>query len=129
LADEGRPYARESKECTRGGEDTQEHCAGENGIASANNEYMNNQQTNKRILEGVVVSAKMAKTAVVVVTRWKKSPKYQKHYKVTARFKAHNEDNRYREGEYVRIAATRPLSREKRWTIIGVVTKPTKQES
>lgn len=73
----------------------------------------------KRRLKGVVVSAKMEKTAVVKVDRLKFHPKYKKYYKVNKKFKAHNEANKYKEGDKVIIEATRPLSKEKRWRIIG----------
>lgn len=72
-----------------------------------------------RTLVGVVVSDKMQKTRVVAVTHQKKHPRYLKYYQVTERFKAHDENNEYREGDKVTIKETRPLSKEKRWVIIG----------
>ena len=77
------------------------------------------QAHNKRILEGVVVSDKMAKTRVVAVSRLKKHPKYQKYYHVTNKFKAHDEKNEYMAGDKVIIQESRPLSRGKRWIIIA----------
>ncbi|MGC8880679.1 MAG: 30S ribosomal protein S17 [Minisyncoccia bacterium] len=73
----------------------------------------------KRRLKGIVVSAKMEKTAVVKVDRLKFHSKYKKYYKVSKKFKAHNEANKYKEGEKVIIEETRPLSKEKRWRIVG----------
>jgi small subunit ribosomal protein S17 len=82
------------------------------------------KQNNKRNITGIVVSDKMQKTRVVAVSRLKKHPKYLKYYTVTTKFKAHDENNEYKTGETVVIEESRPLSREKRWTIIGrVVTK------
>lgn len=75
--------------------------------------------TIKRKIEGTVVSDKMDKTRVVLVSRLKKHPKYVKYYKVSNRFKAHDEKNQYHVGDVVIIQACRPLSREKRWEIIG----------
>jgi small subunit ribosomal protein S17 len=72
-----------------------------------------------RKLEGIIVSDKMNKTRVVAVTRLKKHPRYQKYYKVTRRFKAHDENNEYKTGDRVIIKETRPLSKEKRWRIIS----------
>ena len=72
----------------------------------------------KRILEGIVVSDKMNKTRVVAVTRLKRHPRYKKYFKVTRRFKAHDEQNAYHVGERVRIQETKPLSRDKRWNIL-----------
>jgi len=73
----------------------------------------------KRTIQGVVVSDKMAKTRVVAVTRLKKHPRYQKFYKVTKNFKAHDEKNEYKTGDKVTIEETRPMSKDKRWIIIS----------
>lgn len=72
-----------------------------------------------RTLVGIVVSDKMQKTRVVAVTHQKKHPRYLKYYQITERFKAHDENNEYREGDKVTIKETRPLSKEKRWVIIS----------
>lgn len=72
-----------------------------------------------RKLKGTVVSDKMAKTVVVSVVRLKKHPVYKKYFKVTNRFKAHDENNEYKVGDKVAIEETRPMSREKRWKVIG----------
>ena len=74
-----------------------------------------------RRLQGVVISDKMTKTRVIAITRLKKHPKYQKYYKVTKTYKAHDEENQYRTGDKVTIEESRPLSREKRWVIIAKV--------
>ena len=76
------------------------------------------QFTKKRRLEGVVVSDKMQKTRVVAVSRLRKHPKYLKYYKSTSRFKAHDEENVFKEGDRVLIEETKPISRDKRWKII-----------
>ncbi len=75
-----------------------------------------------RKLQGVVVSDKMQKTAVVAVTHERKHPKYLKYYKVTTRLKAQNDNNEYKTGDKVTIEETRPLSKEKRWKIISKMT-------
>jgi small subunit ribosomal protein S17 len=75
----------------------------------------------KRKLEGQVVSDKMDKTRVVAVNRLKRHPKYLKYYKVTQRFKAHDETNQYKTGDHVVIEEGRPLSKEKRWTIVSKI--------
>ncbi len=74
-----------------------------------------------RQLQGTVVSDKMHKTRVVAVTRLRRHPKYLKYYKVTQKFKAHDEENAYRAGDKVVIEETRPLSKDKRWKIIGKI--------
>lgn len=75
----------------------------------------------RRKLEGVVVSDKMQKTRVVEVTRVKKHPLYKKYFKVSKRFKAHDENNEYKVGDKVIIEETRPLSKEKRWRILSKI--------
>lgn len=83
---------------------------------------MNLKKTNthiRRRLTGVVVSDKTQKTRVVAVVRLKKHRKYPKYFQVTARFKAHDEKNEYTLGDRVTIEETRPLSKEKRWIIVG----------
>ena len=72
----------------------------------------------KRKLQGIIVSDKMNKTRIVEVTRLKKHPRYKKYFKVSARFKAHDEDNEYKTGEKVFIEETKPISKEKRWQIV-----------
>ncbi|MBI4117174.1 MAG: 30S ribosomal protein S17 [Parcubacteria group bacterium] len=72
-----------------------------------------------RRLKGSVVSDKMAKTVVVSVVRLKKHPKYKKYFKVTRKFKAHDENNEYHPGDKVVIEETRPLSKDKRWRVIS----------
>ena len=72
-----------------------------------------------RILKGTIVSDKMQKTAVVEILRLKKHPKYKKYYKVSQRFKAHNPENQFKTGDKVTMQETRPMSKEKRWVIIG----------
>jgi small subunit ribosomal protein S17 len=74
-----------------------------------------------RKIIGVVVSDKMIKTRVVAVASLKKHPKYLKFYKVTTKFKAHDENNEYKTGDKVTIEESRPLSREKRWRIINKI--------
>lgn len=77
--------------------------------------------TAKRRLEGVVVSDKMQKTVVVNVARFRKHPKYQKYYKVSRRFKAHDENNEYKTGDKVIIEEMRPLSKGKRWKAVAKI--------
>lgn len=72
-----------------------------------------------RKLKGIIVSDKMNKTRVVAVTRLKKHSRYLKYYKITERFKAHDENNEYKTGDKVIIQETRPMSKDKRWRIAG----------
>jgi len=79
-----------------------------------------------RTLEGVVTSDRMQKTRVVSVSSLKKHPKYLKYYKVTAKFKVHDEENKSKMGDKVLIEETRPLSKEKRWTLKEITEKAVK---
>ena len=74
-----------------------------------------------RVLKGEVVSDKMTKTVVVAVTRLRKHSKYKKYYKKTRRYKAHSEKDEYHVGDKVLIQETRPLSKDKRWSVVGKV--------
>ena len=76
------------------------------------------KQPIKRRIQGIVVSDKMTKTRVVAVSGTRKHPKYQRLYRVTKRFKAHDEENAYKMGDVVIIEETRPLSKEKRFKIV-----------
>ena len=72
----------------------------------------------KKKLEGIVVSDKMQKTVVVEVQCLKKHPKYLRYFKVHKRYKAHDENNKYKTGDHVVIEETRPQSKDKRWRVI-----------
>ncbi len=76
-----------------------------------------NTQSKGRTIKGTVVSDKMTKTVVVQVTRLKKNAKYQKYFKVSTRYKAHDEKGEYHTGDVVIMRETRPMSKEKRWII------------
>jgi small subunit ribosomal protein S17 len=71
---------------------------------------------------GLVVSDKMDKTVVVAVESRAAHPKYGKIVAQTKRYKAHDEENKYKTGDRVRIQETRPLSRTKRWAVVDLVT-------
>ena len=75
------------------------------------------KKTNKRTMKGVVVSDKMDKTVVVKVNTTKTHPKYLKRYKVSKKYKAHDEKNEFKIGDQVLIIETRPMSKEKRWEV------------
>lgn len=72
---------------------------------------------------GMVVSDKMQKTRVVEVSRLARHGQYSKTIKAKQRFKAHDEKNEAREGDKVRIVETRPLSKDKRWRIVEIISK------
>lgn len=86
------------------------------------------KEIKRRKLKGIVTSDKMDKTVVVTISTRKKHPKYFKYFTKSAKFKAHDEDNRYKVGDNVLIEETRPLSKEKRWKVIGLLQDQGKQE-
>ena len=72
----------------------------------------------KRILEGVVVSDKNDKTIVVKVERRLRHPVLKKTVRLSKKYHAHDEANTAKVGDVVRIEETRPLSKQKRWTLL-----------
>lgn len=76
-----------------------------------------------KVKEGVVVSDKMDKTVVVAVQRLVRHRLYRRVIRRTRRFKAHDETNDCHVGDRVRIQECRPLSKEKCWRVIEVVSR------
>ncbi len=72
---------------------------------------------------GTVVSAKMQKSVVVVLRRRIAHPLYTKQATRTKRVVAHDERNEARVGDVVRVTETRPLSKTKRWRVVGIVER------
>ena len=75
----------------------------------------------KRTLVGKVVSNKMTRTVTVLVERRVKHPVYGKIVVKSNKYHAHDESDVLNEGDIVEIAASRPLSRTKTWTVTRVV--------
>ncbi|GGB41103.1 30S ribosomal protein S17 [Tistrella bauzanensis] len=72
----------------------------------------------KRILQGVVVSDKGDKTIIVKVERRFQHPIYKKFIRRSKKYAAHDEDNRFKAGDNVRIIESAPISKRKRWTVV-----------
>jgi small subunit ribosomal protein S17 len=72
---------------------------------------------------GIVVSNKMEKSITVEVERRVKHPKYGKFVKKSSRFITHDEKNECSEGDKVRIAETRPISKNKCWRLVEIIEK------
>ncbi len=72
----------------------------------------------KKILKGIVTSAKNNKTIVVQVTRKFKHPFYEKIIKRSKKYHAHDEKNTYKEGETVSIIECKPFSKKKTWQVV-----------
>jgi small subunit ribosomal protein S17 len=77
----------------------------------------------KRILQGVVVSDKQDKTVVVKVERRFTHPLLKKTVRRTKNYHAHDEANKYKVGDTVRIEEGRPISKLKNWVVVEV-TQP-----
>ena len=72
----------------------------------------------KKISKGTVNSAKNDKTIVVEVTRKFKHPFYEKIIKRSKKYHAHDENNKYKEGEKVSIIESKPFSKKKTWQVM-----------
>lgn len=77
----------------------------------------------KRELIGVVVSDKADKTITVKVETYKKDPIYKKRVKYSKKYTAHDEKNLAKVGDKVRLVATRPLSKTKRYELVEIIEK------
>lgn len=82
---------------------------------------MSEERANRKTRIGVVVSDKMDKTIVVAIKTKMKHPLYGKTVNRTKKLKAHDEENKCKVGDTVKIMETRPLSKEKRWRLVEVV--------
>ena len=72
---------------------------------------------------GVVKSDKMDKTVVVSVEYKVLHPLYKKYVKQTKNFKAHDENNECKEGDTVKIESSRPISKDKKWKVVEIITR------
>ena len=85
-------------------------------------------QGKRRSKTGRVVSDKMDKTVVVSVERLRRHPIYKRVVRLSTKFKAHDAENTAHVGDTVRIEESRPLSRDKRWTVVEVVARGSNEE-
>ena len=82
------------------------------------------EERNLRVTRtGKVVSDKMQKTVVVAIERLVQHPLYKKGVMHTIKLKAHDENNDAHTGDIVKIAQTRPLSKDKRWRVVEIIEK------
>ena len=78
-------------------------------------------EVNKQELVGKVVSAKCDKTITVLIETYKKHPLYGKRVKYSKKYTAHDAENKAKVGDTVRIRATRPLSKTKRYELVEIL--------
>lgn len=74
----------------------------------------------KKRFKGIVTSDKMEKTIVVKVNRTKVHPIYKKRYRVTKKYKIHDQKNEAKIGDQVIFEECRPLSKDKKWRLIEI---------
>ena len=73
----------------------------------------------KRVLRGMVVADKADKTITVKVNRKVMHPVYKKYIKKSKKYSVHDNDNKFKSGEIVRIQENRPISKTKKWIVIN----------
>jgi small subunit ribosomal protein S17 len=72
----------------------------------------------RRVLTGTVVSDKQDKTITVLVERRVMHPVYKKFIRKSKKYAAHDETNQFKTGDFVSIEECRPISKNKRWTVV-----------
>jgi small subunit ribosomal protein S17 len=77
----------------------------------------------RKTIVGTVISNKMEKTVIVQVTRLTKHPKYGKYYKVSKKYKVHDENKEARVGDTIQMIESRPISKEKRFRLQKIVER------
>jgi small subunit ribosomal protein S17 len=82
---------------------------------------MSEKKSKRKIQTGTVISDKMQKTIIVRVMRLSKHPRYNRIIKRYNKFKVHDEGNKAKIGNLVRIQETRPLSKDKRWRLLEIL--------
>ncbi len=78
----------------------------------------------KKTKRGKVLSTAMDKTITVAVDTQRRHPRYKKYLKQRSKFYAHDEQEEAKEGDWVRIKETRPISKKKRWALEEILERP-----
>lgn len=92
--------------------------------AAVSSEAGESERPNRRkVREGLVVSTAMDKTAVVAVTERVRHARYAKTVQRTRKLYVHDAANEASNGDRVRVAETRPLSKNKRWRLLEIVER------
>jgi small subunit ribosomal protein S17 len=77
------------------------------------------KKISQRQFVGTVASDKMDKTISVQVITVKRNQKYKKTYFISKKYKVHDEKNEYKTGDKVEFVECRPLSKDKKWRVLG----------
>jgi len=80
----------------------------------------------RKTREGRVCSDKADKTIIVMIERRVRHPLYGKEIRITKKVHVHDEENRAKLGDVVRVMETRPLSRLKRWRLVDIISESSK---
>ena len=92
-------------------------------MSETNKQNAATQRSARKTRVGLVVSDKMQKTVVVAIERRVPHPVYGKMMTRTTRLKAHDEENAAKVGDTVRVMETRPMSKDKRWRLVEIVSR------
>ena len=79
------------------------------------------EKKNARELVGKVVSAANNKTITIAVVTYKKHPLYNKNVKTTKKYAVHDEENKAKVGDIVKVVSSRPLSKTKRYVLDSII--------
>ena len=79
------------------------------------------ERSNRKTYRGTVVSDKMDKTITVIVETKKTHPLYGKRVKYSKKYAAHDENNKAKVGDIVKVVETKPLSKTKRFSLVEIV--------
>jgi small subunit ribosomal protein S17 len=81
------------------------------------------ERNRRKTREGMVVGTAMDKTAIVAITDRVRHRRYDKTVQRVTKLYVHDEENTLNEGDRVRVAETRPLSKKKRWRLLEIVER------
>lgn len=81
------------------------------------------ERNKRKVREGLVTAAKMDKTVVVKTTDRVRHPRYDKIMRRTKKLYVHDEQNDANVGDRVRVAETRPMSKQKRWQLVEILER------
>jgi small subunit ribosomal protein S17 len=87
------------------------------------NEVAATEETKLRTVQGRVTSNKMDKTVTIIIERLVKHALYGKYIRRSTKLHAHDADNACKEGDIVRVAECRPLSKTKNWRVVEIVAR------
>ena len=94
-------------------------------MSTNNNPEVSVERNDRKVMRGIVTSAKMQKTVVVQVDRKVRHPLYEKFVSRRTKLYAHDERSEAKEGDVVEVRQTRALSKMKSWRLVRIVQKAT----